>query len=91
MEKHYQFVDKTSHQMSAALFRATAKYQQKLELKQMLLGRLMEIGTELFAMSAVCSYANACVEKNPNDKSRLDLADYFCAISRRRIAENFQC
>lgn len=87
--KNFTFIERASHKMSAALFRAMAKYQQKLELKQMLLGRLMEIGTELFAQAAVCSYAKSLYDQNPNDKSPLDLANYFCAISQRRVDRNF--
>lgn len=89
LEKHYQFVKVTSHKMTKTLFDAMAKYRQKLELKQLLLGRLMEIGTELFAISAVCSYAEQCLRKNPQDRSPVELADYFCWIARRRIKERF--
>lgn len=45
----------------------------------------MEIGTELFAISAVCSYAVNLQKKNPDDNSPIELADYFCAMARRRI------
>lgn len=86
---HYRFVEKTSRRMTAKLFEAMARYQQKLEQKQLLLGRLMEIGTDLFAMSAVCSYAVALNKKDPNNTSALDLADYFCVLARRRIKERF--
>lgn len=87
LEKHYRFIKNASHKMSAALFRAMAKYQQKLEKRQLLLGRLMEIGTELFAMSAACSYAVHLAGKG--EKSAYDLADYFCVISSRRVDELF--
>ena len=66
-----------------------ARYQQALERKQMILGRLMEIGTDLFVMSAACSYAHSLSKESPDDTSALDLADYFCTLARRRIAGNF--
>lgn len=63
------------------------KYMQRLERKQMLLGRLMEIGTDLFAMAATCSYALSL--KNQRGESPIELADYFCQMARRRIEERF--
>ena len=89
LTSHYRFIERQSRKMSAALFEAMLKYKQKLELKQMFLGRLVEIGTELFAMAATCSYAQHCHQKNPSNPSPLELADYFCWISRRRIKAQF--
>lgn len=89
LEKHYKFIEKSSHEMTTALFGAMVKYKQKLEKKQLLLGRLMEIGTDLFAMSACCSYALHLKQKNRGDDSPLSLADYFCTLASRRIEERF--
>lgn len=84
LAKHFRYVESTSHKMTAKLFEAMAKYKQKLELKQMLLGRLMEIGTDLFAIAATCSYAAAL-----KDPSAIELADYFSVIAQRRINDRF--
>lgn len=89
LEKEFQYIEKTSHQMTAALFEAMAKYQQKLEKQQLLLGRLMEIGTDLFALSATCSYALMLYKKNPSDQSPIDLAKFFSALVQRRIQQRF--
>lgn len=88
LEKYYQFIEKVSHKMTIALFTAMVKYQKKLELKQLLLGRLMDIGTDLFAMTACCSYA-IHMSKKTNDNSPLELAEYFCTLARRRVTEKF--
>lgn len=90
LEKYFQFIEKSSHQMAAALFHAMAKYQQKLEQRQLLLGRLMDIGTDLFAMSATLAYALLLHKKNPEDETSLELADYFCTLAKRRINEKFE-
>lgn len=82
---HYRFVESKSHQMTAALFRAMVKYREKLETKQLLLGRLMDIGTELFAISAACSYALSQARTEVQNDSPIALADYFCWIARRRV------
>ena len=64
------------------------RYQKGLEHKQMLLGRLINIGTDLFAMAATCSYAiNQAQQLHSN--SPIDLADYFCQLAKRRIRDNF--
>lgn len=88
LSDHFKFVDVSSHLLARSIFFYMAKYQQGLEKRQMILGRLMEIGTDLFAMSAVCSYAVSVQEKNGED-SPLQLADYFCKLARKRIHDNF--
>lgn len=89
LEKYLQFVDGASHKMATSLFGAMVKYQNKLELKQLLLGRLMDIGTDLFVMSATISYASHLRKKN-NDDSPIELADFFCTIAKRRVNEKFK-
>lgn len=89
LETHYKFVEKTAHKLARSLFYYMAAYREKLEARQMILGRLMDIGTDLFAISAICSYAAHLRDKNPDDTSPSELADYFCVMARRRIAEKF--
>lgn len=85
LAKHYRFIKKTSHKLARKIFFYMMVHRKKLERKQMLLGRLVEIGTDLFAMSAACSYAISLHKKNPQDHSSIDLAEYFCTMARRRI------
>lgn len=89
LEKHFLFVEKQGHHLAGEIFVAMAKYQQNLERKQMLLGRLMDIGTDLFAMSATCSYALSLKGKPEIGDSSMDLADHFCLLARRRVEERF--
>ena len=88
LAKHYRFIDQTSHQIARYLFYYMARYQKGLEKRQNILGRLMEVGTELFAMATTCSYAVQKSQELSSDESPIDLADYFCTIARRRIKEN---
>ncbi len=90
LEQHFQYISRASHKMAGMLFDAIIKHQQKLELQQMLLGRLMEIGTDLFVMSAACSYAAMLRDQKNGDASPIELADYFCWIARRRIEDRFK-
>lgn len=89
LSKHYSFIEEMSHKLAYKLFFYMMRYQQKLERKQMILGRLMEIGTDLFAMAAACSYAESLYKANPKDDSPMKLANYFCKLARRRINERF--
>lgn len=86
---YFHYIDNTSHQLARTIFHAMARYQQDLVQKEMLVGRLMEIGTDLFAMAATVSYAAGLQKKNPNDKSPVELAKHFCAMAQKRIADRF--
>jgi hypothetical protein len=55
----------------------------------MLLGRLVDVGTELFAMAATCSRAQSLVGSDQTDPV-LEIADFFCRESRRRIESAFR-
>ncbi|NGX58017.1 MAG: putative acyl-CoA dehydrogenase FadE10 [Chlamydiae bacterium] len=88
LERHFKFIEKTSHLLARKIFIYMAIYQKKLEHKQMLLGRLIDIGTDLFIMAATCSYAIS-ESKNQKNNSPIELADHFCQVTKRRIKENF--
>lgn len=85
---HYQYIERTAPKMARTIFYYMAKYQKKLEHKQMILGRLMDIGTELFVMASTCSYAVA-EAKRLNSKTPIDLANYFCELAERRVDQYF--
>jgi hypothetical protein len=53
----------------------------------MVLFRAVDIGAELFAMSAACTRAIMLAKKS--DANAIDLADLFCRESRLRIAAHF--
>ncbi len=86
---HYQYAHKTAHRLARTIFHNMGLYRDKLERKQVLLGHLMEIGTELFAMTATCSYARMLERTKPGDQGAIGLADYFCREATRRIEAHF--
>ena len=88
--EHLRYVERMSRKLGRTLFYAMARFGPKLEKRQSVLFRLVDVGAELFAMSATCVHAHALVEKNPGDRSPLKLADLFCRQSRRRIERSFQ-
>jgi hypothetical protein len=64
-----------------------ARWQGKLERKQRFLARVVDIGAELFAMSAACVRARAERGDHPEG---VELADLFCRQARRRIDATFR-
>jgi hypothetical protein len=54
---HLRYASKTSRKLARRLFHAMVKHGPKLEREQILLGRFVEIGAELFAITATCSRA----------------------------------
>jgi alkylation response protein AidB-like acyl-CoA dehydrogenase len=86
---HLRFAERRSRKLARSLFHAMIRFGPKLEKRQAVLGRLVEIGAELFAISATISRAQAMVRKNPADRSPIDLADAFARNSRRRIEDRF--
>jgi len=86
---HYQFLDATAHRLARTIFHYMGLYRDRLERKQVVLGHLMDIGTELFAMAATCSYVRALKKRNPDDDTAINLADYHCREATRRIEAHF--
>jgi alkylation response protein AidB-like acyl-CoA dehydrogenase len=90
LSREMRFIEKASHKLARKIFFSMARYQQKLERKQMLLGRLMDIGTDLLMMSATCSYAQSMYKGKPGDMTPIHLAKYFCTLAKRRVNNNFK-
>jgi hypothetical protein len=90
LARHVKNAEAASRRLARRLFHAMAKHGPKLEREQVLLGRFVDIGTELFAMLASCSRAQQMLDKDPNAGNVLPLVDYFCLTSSARIEELFR-
>jgi hypothetical protein len=66
-----------------------ARFGPKLDREQLLLSRFVGIATELFAISATCSYAQWLLSQGKPADEILSLADYFCRSARTRIDHHF--
>jgi len=86
---HYSYVDGTAHRLARSIFHAMGMYQDRLERKQLLLGRLIDIGTQLFVMATTCSYARHLHKKQPDDQTPIALADLFCRHATRQVEALF--
>jgi alkylation response protein AidB-like acyl-CoA dehydrogenase len=63
---HLRYVERSSRKLARATFYAMARWQGRLERKQGFLARIVDIGAELFAMSAVCVRAHAGAAAGPD-------------------------
>jgi alkylation response protein AidB-like acyl-CoA dehydrogenase len=86
---HIRWAERRARKLARALAVAMGRYGARLEKRQSVLFRMVEIGAELFAISAACAYAVKKVGQNGADRGPVTLADLFCRHARRRIDETF--
>jgi alkylation response protein AidB-like acyl-CoA dehydrogenase len=87
---HLRYAERGSRKLARSTFYAMGRYQAKLEQRQTLLGRIVDIGAELFAISAAVVYANTVATEQPaRADSARELADLFCRQARRRADRLF--
>jgi hypothetical protein len=90
LSKHVRHMERTTRRLSRTIFHLMATHGPKLEKRQALLFRAVDIGCDLFAMSAAVSRADGLRRSRaPEAKSAVELADLFCRMMRRRIATTF--
>src|SRR5215211_6666889 len=88
---HLRFVERSSRKLARSTFYAMGRWQAKLEKRQAVLGRIVDIGAELFAMSAAVVYATTIREEQPDRATEAaELADLFCKQARRRVGDLFR-
>lgn len=89
--RHMRYIERAGRRLARALFHQMLRFGPKLERRQRILARLVEIGTELFAMSCACTKAKALRAKGaPEAEGAQTLADTFCRQARLRVEEAFR-
>ncbi len=89
---HLRYVERASRKLARSTFYAMARWQGRLERKQGFLGRIVDIGAELFAISAACVRAQMDQAEGAGTEraaTAYDLADLFCKQARLRADELF--
>ena len=89
---HLRYVERASRKLARVTFYGMARWQGKLERKQGFLGRIVDIGAELFAMSAACTRAQLDATDAAGTErggTGFELADAFCTQARLRCDELF--
>src|SRR4051812_6475363 len=82
---HLRYTERMSRKLARSTFYAMGRWQARLERKQAVLGRIVDIGAELFAISCAVVYAMTLREERPGHADEATaLADLFCRQARRR-------
>jgi alkylation response protein AidB-like acyl-CoA dehydrogenase len=89
LRKHVDYAAGASKRLARGLFHAMTRFGPKLDREQLLLSRFVGVATELFAISASCSYAQWLLGQGKPADETLALADYFCRSARLRIDHHF--
>jgi hypothetical protein len=92
---HLRFVNRMSRKLARTIFHCMVRFGPRLEKRQAVLGRLVEIGAELLAITAACARARALAARHTGTdadrgRSAVELADVFARQSRRRVREKFR-
>jgi hypothetical protein len=85
---HLRFAERHARKLGRAIFHAMVRFGPKLERRQLVLFRAVDIGAELFAMAAACSRAQMLAGQG--NKNAMALADLFCRAARLRVERLFQ-
>jgi alkylation response protein AidB-like acyl-CoA dehydrogenase len=90
LARHVRFLERASRKLARTLFMAMTRYGPRLEKRQSVLFRLVDVGAELFAMSCACVYAHQLMQQEPGNRGPERMADLFCRHSRRRVKQLFR-
>ena len=83
---HLRFVERCSRKLARSTFYAMSRWQAELEHKQALVGRIVDIAAELFAIASAIVYADTIAREHPERREAAhDLADLFARQARRRV------
>jgi hypothetical protein len=90
LAKQLRFVERSSRRLARQTFYGMGRWQARLEHKQAFLGRVVDIGAELFAMAACCSRAEMMLHTAPERAAgAYELAEAYCEQARIRVEEYF--
>ena len=91
LRKHLRYAARTSRRLARSIFHAMLRHGPKLEREQLLLGRFVDIGSELFAITASCLHGEQLLNGEQEKPDHLvAMIDFFCQSARLRISEKFR-
>jgi hypothetical protein len=90
LASHLRFVERNSRKLARSTFYAMGRWQARLEKRQAVLGRIVDIGAELFAIASAVVYATTIRADHPERADEAaELADLFCKQAERRVGALF--
>jgi len=89
LARHMRWISRQSNRLARNLFHLMILNGPGLEKRQALLGRVVDMATDLFAMA--CSISHARYQKEAGEHPEAgELANEFCLLARSRINEGFR-
>jgi alkylation response protein AidB-like acyl-CoA dehydrogenase len=85
-----RYVRRTSRKLARRMFHAMMRFGPKLERDQLRLARFVEVGTELFAIAASCTWAQHLIVQGTDRGEVLALVEHFSNESRLRVNALFR-
>ncbi|WP_211516942.1 acyl-CoA dehydrogenase family protein [Geodermatophilus africanus] len=91
LAEHLRYVERHARKLARSTFYAMGRYRERLERKGRLLGRIVDIGAELYAIACACVHADTTARERPERRQEaFELADLFCGQARRRADRLFR-
>ncbi len=85
---HLRYLERATRRLGRSLFHAMVRFGPKLEKRQMVLFRAVDIGAELYAMAA--TIARAKMLAGQGNAQAVQMAEVFCRESRDRVEASFR-
>jgi alkylation response protein AidB-like acyl-CoA dehydrogenase len=90
LARHLRYAERGARRLARSVFHAMLRFGPRLEYRQAVLFRLVDVGAELFAIAATCARAQRLLETDPAAGRRaVRLADLFCRQARERIRATY--
>src|SRR4051794_13382530 len=90
LAKHLRFAERNCRKLARSTFYGMSRWQGKLEKKQTFLGRIVDVGAELYGIACAVVYAQTLQAEDPaNAAQYVELAELFCSQARRRVDRLF--
>ncbi|MBI2930706.1 MAG: acyl-CoA dehydrogenase family protein [Planctomycetes bacterium] len=90
LARHVRFAARHSRRLARATFHGMMVHGGRLQHRQGFLFRLVDIGLDLYAMTAAALRAKAMRDEgHPEWRGAEELADVFCRTARRRVRQRF--
>lgn len=86
---HIKYIDHRSNKLARKIIAKSAKYKDKLAVKQLMLDRFSRIAINLGGMALTCSYAGQLDKEYPGCNYG-QLADVFCRVARTEVEALFK-
>jgi alkylation response protein AidB-like acyl-CoA dehydrogenase len=88
---HVRYVERATRRLARDVFFSMIRFGPKLEYRQAVLFRLVDVGAELFAMASTCARAQWLARTAPEaGRGAVEIADLFCRQARGRVQAKFK-